>query len=140
MDSLSDGETIKINLTPKIPGGVTFTDSVDSVDSSSRNVYSLSFQATDIGESTECSFSVTKNISKSSIYLELQTATESEKYRLPNEQGVTKECFWAQGGNARLMKRNWVLKDEELINIDLPYVNGANFNFTISKPEVNTEL
>ena len=50
------------------------------------------------------------------------------------------ECFWAQGGNARLMKRNWVLKDEELVNIDLPYVNGANFNFTISKPEVNTEL
>jgi len=38
------------------------------------------------------------------------------------------------------MKRNWVLKDEELINIDLPYVNGANFNFTIGKPEVNTEL
>ena len=139
MDSLSDGETIKINLTPKIPGGVSMTETVESSDG--RNHYSLSYQVTDVGESTECNFIATKSISKSDIYLELQTATESEKYRLGTDgEAKTMECFWAQGGNARLMKRNWVLKDEELVNIDLPYVNGANFNFTISKPEVNTEL
>ena len=81
-----------------------------------------------------------KTFSSGDVYLELLTATESENYRLSTEsEPKTMECFWAQGGSARLMKRKWVGKDEELINLDLPYVNGANFDFTISKTSVSIQ-
>ena len=75
MNSLADGETIKINMTPSLPGGVSVADTQDG------EGYSLSYEITDVGESTKCDFAYTSAISKGSIYLELVTATESENYR-----------------------------------------------------------
>ena len=128
MNSLADGETIKINMTPSLPGGVSVADT------KLGEGYTLGYEITDVGESTKCDFTATSEVSKGSIYLELVTATGSENYRLKTKgEPETMECYWAQGGSVRLMKRRWLHKDKELVKIDLPYANGANFNFTISK-------
>ena len=80
----------------------------------------------------ECTFNIDFTDSDSSVYAELMTS-EGESYRLDSEH--TQPCFWMSGGSIRVMQKRFPKADKEILSQDLPYINGVQVNFTLSKDE-----
>ena len=64
---------------------------------------------------------------------------EGDTWRLKDGHSVEKPCIWMNGGYIRLSRRRWALPDKEIMEVHVPYVNGADVHFAIGQSTTTTE-
>ena len=131
-DSFTAGETIKVNLTPTLVGG-------SASGSEDQNGYTLDWTVTDTGASADCSYDVTfASDNGEKVYVELVTG-EGNDTRLQEGKAITDPCYWMSGGSVRVMKKRFPLSDQQVMEVPLPYLNGASVSLNVAKSASNME-
>ena len=101
-------------------------------DSKVENGYKLDWTIEDQGQQADCSFDVSFTDNSSKVYAELVSGNGDNSFRLSSNKTKTMPCFWMSGGSVRLMKKRFPWADEELMQVDLPYINGVNVKMTVN--------
>jgi len=124
--SLVNGETIKLNLTPTLTQG-------QASDSHSENGYALQWTVTDEGATATCSFDVSfsDDLQGEKVYAELVTVGDVSS-RLSADKTKRDPCIYMSGGYVRLMQKRFPLADKQLMQVPLPYINGASVKLAVS--------
>ena len=105
----------------------------------SSNGYTLDYVMSDTEVNAECSYDISfaddVNFAAESngkdVYVELVNNSGST-YHLDEGKIRTNPCFYMSGGSVRVMQEHFP-KNKEIMQMTLPYINGANVSFKISK-------
>lgn len=124
LETFKQDEHIKLNLTPAMPSNIVN-------DSKVENGYKLDWTIEDQGQQADCSFDVDFTDNSGKVYAELVSGNGDNSFRLSSKQ-KTMPCFWMSGGSVRLMKKRFPRADQELMQVDLPYINGVNVKMTVN--------
>jgi len=133
MDDLTDGELIKINLTPTMVGG-TYSGEHEEAG------FKFSYTATENGSTELCTFGnpfPDKTIIPETMHGELVSADGSHTWRFHYNDGVIGDCFWMSGGTFRLLEYKYVIHEKILFEAPIPFINGANFDILVT-PSAST--
>ena len=128
MDVLTDGELIKIDLTPVMVGGIYHGEHEEKG-------FKFSYTATDIGISPLCSFTFPfpdKTGIPYQMHAEIEVRDGTHKWRFDYNEGVSGDCYWMSGGIFRLLQYQLHIHERILFEVPLPYVNGANFDLKVT--------
>lgn len=137
LESIADGETIRVNLTPvNVEGTITGTETA--------NGYSLDWSVQDVGETAECTFQIdfaassspdapASEANRSDYLVYLYDSEGNEVAKVGKDKTITTSCYQMTGGSVQIAEKRWPKKDKTMVSFAVPFVNGASVQITASQ-------